>query len=160
MNTHTIPEPAEDNGWLQAHAALLARCYRHWVGRELTDPRLPPEAAARTLYHAPFAVLSHDATADPAFTYANLAAQRLFEMPWARIVGLPSRQSAEPVDQAERRRLLERVRRHGYIDDYSGVRVSASGRRFLISRATVWNLFDAAEGPCGQAAAFSDWTPL
>ncbi|MCU0841931.1 MAG: MEKHLA domain-containing protein [Thiobacillaceae bacterium] len=160
MNTLAIPEPAEDNGWLEAHATLLMRCYRHWLGRGLVEAGLRPESAARALYLAPFVVLSHDATADPLFTYANLAAQRLFEMPWGRIVGLPSRQSAEPVDRAERLRLLERVRRHGYIDDYSGVRVSASGARFLISRATVWNLFDAAEGPCGQAATFSDWTPL
>lgn len=160
MDQRARPEPGEDNAWLRDHAALLIRCHRHWLGRELVDPGLSPEAAARTLYHAPFVVLAHDATADPAFTYANLAAQRLFEMPWGQIVGLASRRSAEPDGQAERARLLERVRRQGYIDDYSGVRVSASGRRFLIRRATVWNLFDAADKPCGQAAAFADWMPL
>jgi hypothetical protein len=46
------------------------------------------------------------------------------------------------------------------VDDYSGVRVSKSGRRFRIERAIVWNLTDAAGTHCGQAASFDRWTPL
>jgi hypothetical protein len=53
--------------------------------------------------------------------------------------------------------LLEAVTRHGFIDDYRGVRVSQSGRRFLIENATVWNLLDEAGAPYGQAATFSVW---
>ncbi len=33
--------------------------------------------------------------------------------------------------------LLARVRKFGFIDDYSGVRVSSSGRRFIIEGCTV-----------------------
>ena len=29
-----------------------------------------------------------------------------------------------------------------FIDDYTGVRISASGRRFRIDKAVVWNLVD------------------
>lgn len=73
---------------------------------------------------------------------------------------MPSRLSAEFADQAERARLLETVGRRGAIEDYAGVRVSASSRRFRIERATVWNLIDAAGARHGQAAAFGEWTRL
>lgn len=151
------PEPAIDNDWLAQHADLLLRSYRHWTGRDLVDAGLDRVAAARALYHAPFVVLSHDTAADPLFTYANLSAQRLFERAWREIVGLPSRFSAEPLAREERARLLEQVARQGYTDKYSGVRVSASGRRFLVRQATVWNLIAPDGTPCGQAATFSDW---
>lgn len=107
---------------------------------------------ARALYEAPFAVLAHDTAPDPVFFYANLTAQRLFEMSWAEITALPSRHSAEPVAQEMRQRLLDRVTRDGFIDDYEGVRVSKSGRRFHISGATVWTLSGG-----GQAATFAAW---
>jgi PAS domain-containing protein len=118
-----------------------------------------PATAARRLYDAPFVVLAHDTAPDPRFTYANRAAQRLFEMPWSELVGLPSRLSAEAPAREERQRLLERVAATGYIDDYSGVRLAKSGRRFRILRATVWNLHDPDGRPLGQAATFADWEP-
>ena len=49
----------------------------------------------------------------------------------------------------ERARLLETVARRGFIDDYSGVRISKTGRRFRIIRATVWNLLAEDSRPCG-----------
>lgn len=153
-------EPCAANGWQAEHADLLLRCHRHWTGRALIDPGLPPQEAARALYHAAFVVLSHDTAADPRFTYANLTAQRLFELPWAEIVGLPSRYSAEPMLREERERLLERVAEHGFIDDYSGIRIAKSGLRFSIGAATVWNLFDEQGNPTGQAASFGDWQYL
>lgn len=153
-------EPSPQNHFLVEHANLLRRGYRHWTGRDLIDPAIDPAAAAAALYHAPFMLLSHDAAADPLFNYANLAAQRLFERPWAEFVGLPSRYSAEPLAREERQRLLARVAAHGYIDDYSGVRIARSGRRFHIRAATVWNLFGDDGRPLGQAACFADWVGL
>ena len=149
-------EPGDGVGYHPDHARLLLHSHRQLTGRDL----LPAQSAsAQALYEAPFVVLSHDAGADPRFTYANRTAQRLFEMPWPEIVGMPSRFSAEPLLREERQRLLERVARDGYIDDYCGVRVSRSGRRFLVRNATVWNLLDD-DRIVGQAAAFSDWQPL
>jgi hypothetical protein len=69
----------------------------------------------------------------------------------------PSRLTAEAPNREERARLLEVVTKRGFIDDYSGVRISKSGRRFKISRATVWNLVSENGEPHGQAATFSDW---
>ena len=152
-----IKEPSPENAWLADHAALLLASYRHWTGRSLLPDQ--PDVAFH-LYHAPFVVLSHDTCPDPCFTYANLTAQKLFEMTWEGMVGLPSRYSAEPMQREERESLLMRVARDGYIDDYRGVRVSRSGRRFLIRQATVWNLVGPAGAKLGQAATFADWEPL
>jgi PAS domain-containing protein len=139
--------------------ACLLESHRRLTGRALLadQGRESAAMAARRLYEAPFAVLAHDTAADPRFTFANRAAQRLFEMPWSEIVGLPSRLSAEAPAREERRRLLEQVATRGYIDDYSGVRISKSGRRFRILRATVWNVHDRLGRPLGQAATFTDW---
>lgn len=153
-------EPCSANRFLLDHATLLLESYRRLIGRPLMPPCLSPELAARELYQAPFVVLSHDTAADPLFTYANLAAQRLFEMPWSGMVGMPSRYSAEPLARAERQRLLDRVASRGFIDDYQGVRVSKSGHRFLVRDATVWNLLDQDGNLHGQAATFSHWTAL
>ncbi|MCX7673593.1 MAG: MEKHLA domain-containing protein [Thiobacillaceae bacterium] len=150
-------EPAADNDWLAAHAQCILRSYRHWTGRDLIAPAVTAVEAARALYHAPIVVLSHDTSADPSFTYANLAAQRLFGRDWEQFVGLPSRLSAEPLVQAERARLLAEVARQGYAEGYSGVRITADGRRFRVLGATVWNLRDERGSVCGQAACFSAW---
>jgi hypothetical protein len=152
-----LAEPTTTNHFHREHAALLIASYRHFTGHDLL-----PSAAdfAQQLYRAPFVVLSHDTAPDPRFTYANLAAQRLFEMPWEKIVGLPSRYSAEAPAREERERLLARVAAHGYIDDYCGVRVAASGKRFAVKNATVWNVVDAAGRVLGQAACFGEWTYL
>lgn len=149
-----FPEPAPANDYLLEHAALLIRGYRVTTGGELAEPGLPPRDAAKFLYFAPFVLLSHDNAPDPRFTYANLAAQARFEMPWNEIVGLPSRYSAEPMAREARARFLARVAARGYVDDYSGVRIARSGRRFLIERASVWNLADADGRLLGQAAMF------
>jgi len=154
-----MPEPAADNAWHAGHVAVLLDSHRHWTGRDLFAPQPTPAETAEALYHASFVVLSHDTAADPCFTYANRCAQALFEMPWREIVGLPSRYSAEAPAREERQRLLARVAAHGYIDDYQGVRIARSGRRFLIDQATVWNLIDTAGVPLGQAATFANWRP-
>ena len=57
----------------------------------------------------------------------------------------------------ERAEFLRRVREQGFIDDYSGIRISSKGRRFRIAQATVWNVADAHGNYAGQAATFSKW---
>jgi hypothetical protein len=152
-------EPSSGNAFLAEHAAMLCVSHQRLTGRELVVAGLNRSLAV-TLYRAPFVVLSHGTEQDPIFNYANLTAQRLFEMSWAQITAMPSRFSAEPLSRQERARLLAAVSEHGFIDDYRGVRVSSSGRRFMIERATVWNLQDQHGRPAGQAATFNDWTML
>lgn len=150
------PQPDDANGYLADQAQLLLASYRHWTGKELITSGDPRERAFQ-LYTAPFAVVSHGTEADPIFNYANRKSQELFELSWERFVQLPSRESAEPVNRQTRQALLERVSRDGYADDYAGVRISATGRRFRIFDAVVWNLLDAEGVYRGQAATFSGW---
>lgn len=81
-------------------------------------------------------------------------------MSFSEFVCLPSRLSAEPIEQQARLRILERVTKLGFVDDYSGMRISGNNRRFMIRNATVWNLVDAAGVYHGQAAMFIPETPL
>lgn len=153
-------QPSEANDFLAVQADRLIASLRRWTGRDLVERDLSPAEQARRLFHAPFIVLSHDLSPVPLLNYANLAGLRLFELNWEELIRLPSRQTAEPVHREERARLLEAVTRQGYIDDYRGIRVSRTGRRFWIARATVWNLLDENGAACGQAASFSEWRYL
>jgi len=148
--------PSDDNQFLTGHAQLLLESYERLTGKDLV-PAGELAVRAKTLYHAPFVVVSHDTAADPIFNYGNLSALRLFELDWHTFVSLPSRLSAGPVHRAERQRLLEVVTRKGYIDDYAGIRVTGSGRQFRIESATVWNLTNNGGEYMGQAATFADW---
>jgi hypothetical protein len=153
-------EPSPDNDYRAEHAALLVRSFQHWTDRSLLPVDQVVSSAAEALYHAPMVVVSHGTEPDPIFNYGNLSAQKLFAMSWGQLTRLPSRCSAEVVEQSERERLMRRVREHGYIADYRGVRISATGQRFFIEQAVVWNLLDAEEKLMGQAAVFDHWTPI
>jgi hypothetical protein len=157
MKGGAFPCPSAANAYLASHVALLRRSLRALAGRDLVPGDPSPEEAAARVYTAPFVVLSHDAGPDPVLTYGNRTALELFELSWDDLTRMPSRLTAEAPDREERARLLRRVAERGFIDDYAGVRVSATGRRFRISGATVWNLIDAQGRVCGQAATFARW---
>lgn len=142
------------------HAACLVRSYQHWTGRDLLPGVTPGPDLAEQLFTAPFVLVSHGLEPDPVLNYGNQAALTLWEMTWDELTRTPSRLTAEAPNRAERARLLDAVTRHGFLDDYSGVRISKSGRRFRIARATVWNLLTTDGRPCGQAATFDRWEML
>lgn len=146
------------NEFLVEHVTMLCESFFHWTGRKLIpDDDLSAVERARALFYAPIGVVSHDTAADPVFNYANRKALELFEMDWLEFTELPSRLSAESGNQAERQHLLDEVTEHGFVDNYSGIRISSSGRRFRISEAVIWNLIDGPGIPAGQAAMFSHW---
>ncbi len=140
-----------------AHTRVLARSFRKWTGHDLLPGLFDSAGLARGVFEAPFVVVSHGTEADPILNYGNAAALALWEMSWAELTRTPSRLTAEAPNREERARLLDAVTRRGFIDDYSGVRISKSGRRFRINRATVWNLISEKGEPCGQAAMFDNW---
>src|SRR5678810_1283147 len=121
------------------HSAMLARSYFHFTKRILLPGLFNPLGLSRNLFHAPFVLVSHGTEADPVLNYGNAAALKLWEMSWEELTRTPSRLTAETPEREERERLLAQVTEHGFIDDYSGIRISKSGRRFRIARATVWN---------------------
>lgn len=137
--------------------ALIAESYHRLIGRPLVHSA--PDVAL-ALWEAPRVIVAHGMQDDPVFFYGNRLALQVFEMDFSAFAQLPSRYSAEPLARDERARLLERVARDGFIDDYAGVRISATGKRFRIVQAEVWNLVDAAGVSHGQAASFAHWQPL
>lgn len=144
---------------LKVHLQLVADSYRRLTGRVLIEP-LQHESQVDALWRAPRVILAHGKEADPIFFYGNRLALQLFEFDFATFTRLPSRYSAEPLARDARARLLDRVTQYGYVDDYSGVRISGSGRRFRIERVTVWNVQDECGNYFGQAATFTDWSPI
>jgi len=152
---------------------LLVESYRRALGKPLIGGSgddegggLEISAAPRALYEFPFAVLAHDRFScaegeQPRFTYANLAAQKVFEAPWGELVGMESRRSAEPDDeaaQADRERLLERAAATGEAQkNYRGWRVSARGTRFEIQDGVLFNVKSPSGEDIGQAVVFGHW---
>ncbi len=130
-----------------AQAACFARSLKYWTGRELLAGVSSPTDLARKVFEAPFVVVSHGLEADPILNYGNRTALALWEMSWEELTRTPSRLTAEAPNREERARLLAAVTAHGFIDDYSGVRISKTGRRFRIARATVWNLLRKTANP-------------
>jgi hypothetical protein len=141
------------------HALCLLKSFHHWTGRSLidTEKNASPEEKAKALFEAPFIVISHGIEPDPILNYGNREALLLWEMDWERFIRTPSRLTAEPLNREERARLLSRVTEKGFIDDYEGIRISATGKRFRIEKAIVWNLADEDQRYCGQAATFDRW---
>lgn len=136
---------------------LIAGSYARLLGQSLVSSQ---QDIAIALWEAPRVIVAHGLEDDPVFFYGNRMALQAFEMDFASFARLPSRFSAEPLAREERARLLARVSRDGFIDDYAGVRISANGVRFRIDQAVVWNLVDDAGVVHGQAATFDRWQPL
>lgn len=163
MAGHILSSPSDairqrDRAVIFAHAGdrmqLIIDSYARLTGRPLL-PR--SKADPEGLWNAPFAVIAHSTETDPLFFYGNKTAIELFETDASGLIAMPSRLSAQPINRAERARLFERVAQRGFIDDYAGDRVTASGREFRIERATVWTLFDESDEIHGQAAFFDHW---
>ena len=105
-------------------------------------------------------VVSHVDSYDPILNYGNRQALDLWEMTWAEFTATPSRLIAEPVNRDERAWILRRVAAHGFVADYQGVRISRTGRRFLVEQATVWNVLDGYGTKRGQTTTFLRRTPV
>ena len=145
------------SGTREIHARLLLDSYRRLTGKELL--RVPDGAdPTAVIEEADIIVLSHDTEQDPVLNYGNRAARALWEMDMETFVRTPSRLTAEPMEREERARFLAQVAERGYVDDYTGVRISSTGKRFYIVNATVWNLVDDYGANRGQAATFSAFT--
>jgi hypothetical protein len=152
---HELPRAS----WV-AHTQLLLDTFASLLGRELIDRQGSEDEQAERLFYSPFVIVSADASADPLLTYGNQTALGLWEMDADTLLATPARHTAEPVHRHERQRLLDRTRAQGYVDDYAGIRISSTGKRFRIEQAIVWNLTNATGAYCGQAATFDRWVPL
>ena len=151
--------PWEEHRWIELSQYIL-NSHALLVGTELIGRVGTPLEQAKQLFEAPFVVVAHGAQDNPILCYANETALALWKISIPVLLRTPSRETAEPVHREERARLLERTTRDGFVDDYRGIRIATDGQRFLIHRATVWNLVDADGQHVGQAATFRDWQLL
>ncbi|KAF2990450.1 MEKHLA domain-containing protein [Methylocystis sp. MJC1] len=145
--------------WI-SHSTHLLDSYRKATGHDLMPRGGDAAAEAERLLAAPFVVVSHGTETDPILNYGNRVALALWEMTPAQLIATPSRLTAEAPLREARERFLAQAARDGFVRGYEGVRISATGRRFQISNATIWNVADDAGHPVGQAATFARWTFL
>ena len=141
--------------WVR-HAQTLLDSFEHFLKRPLLARTGDAAGDAQALFNAPFVVVSHGTQDDPILNYGNAAALKLWEMPVGQFTSTPSLLTAEPDRREERAQMLRQARENGFFQNYHGVRISSSGKRFEIEGATVWRLIDH-ERRVGQAATFADW---
>jgi hypothetical protein len=154
---------AEAGIWTDANiirwTQLLLNSFEQLLGYPLipTDPERSP---AEALFRASTVVISHGVQDDPILNYGNQAALQLWEMDWQRFTQTPSRLTAQPMERSERQRMLAEAKQKGYYDQYRGIRISSTGKRFFIENAIIWNVIDDQQRLQGQAATFSRWTAV
>jgi len=137
------------------HALTLGGSFKKRTGEKLLTGDVMVHDAAKALFNAPFCCASHDA--EDTFNYGNKAALALWELEWEEFVGMKSTRSADEEDSAtqeERRALLDKAASEGLITNYSGVRMSSTGKKFRIENATVWTMTNADGDKTGQAVRF------
>jgi hypothetical protein len=150
-----MPSLKPSDAGLDERLRLIAASYQRLTGKPLIE-QAPTDTSAlrRAIWNAPVAIVAHGTEADPVFFYGNEYALRCFEMNFDEFSHLPSRLSAEQMLQEAREKALRKVAEQGYIDGYSGMRIAKSGRRFMITECTIWNLTDTTGVDHGQAAVF------
>ncbi len=137
----------------------LLDSYEQLLGRSLIERKGSIQEQAQSLFLVPFVVVSHGIQSDPIFNYGNQTALDLWEITWQELTQTPSRLTAEPPNQEERQKLLRQVTEKGYIEHYQGIRISRTGKRFLIKDVTVWNMLNDGRY-IGQAATYRHWSFL
>jgi MEKHLA domain len=155
MSKSTLEFPAPENNYQQEHVLIMLENLKRSTGQDLIKKYgFLLDTLGEQIFHANFYILSHNHAADPILTYGNDRVLKQWEVSWAELTTMYSRDTAKPVDRSARLAIMEQVNLNNYISNYSGVRVSKTGKEFKILDATVWNLFDNDGSSYGQAAWF------
>lgn len=137
---------------LQYYIKLVLASYKDYTGDVLAKD-------IEALYNANFVSASHYFYQDGIrFIFANRKALELWEMTWSEFTSIESHYSASEDKRAERSQLLETVKKNGIIRNYTGIRVSKTGKQFLIKDAIVWNVNDNESRILGQAVKFDNYS--
>lgn len=142
---------------------LLLDSYHRLLGKQLIARIGNAEEDAKILFFAPMVVVSHGKEANPIFNYGNQTALTLWEMTWQEFIQTPSRNTVNPIELEElatREKLLQKAQEQGFMDNIKGIRISKTGKRFLIENVIVWNVIDSNNKTWGQAATYPNWTFL
>lgn len=148
-----------ENSSVIAWTELLLDSYEQLLGRSLIPRIGTAREQSKMLFFAPFVLVSHGTESNPIFNYGNRTALDLWGLTWQQFLTTPSRATVqgEEIKIEERQKMLDLVKKQGYISDYHGVRITNSGQLFRIEKAIVWNVSDRTGLYQGQAATFADW---
>lgn len=149
--------PSKENSFLKDYIYLITSSLKKLAAIEIVDFSLSLERQAEQAFKADYVLLAHNGAKDPIFNFANQKALNLFEMPWEEFITMPSKYSAESDVWEKREKLLADVAEHGCSKNYSGIRISKTGRRFEIKNAIIWNVHDLENNKIGQAAVFDSY---
>ncbi len=152
--------PNSENGYLKDYVYLISDSLRKLANIEIVDFSLSPEEQAQQAFNSDYVLLAHTGSNEPIFNYANQTALNLFEMSWEEITNMPSKYSAESDERDKREKFLADVAEKGFSKNYSGIRISKSGRRFEIKNVILWNVYDSENNRIGQAALFDEYDYL
>jgi hypothetical protein len=150
-----IALPSPSNDYHREHILIMLENLKRWANYDLiAEYGFSLERLGAEIFNADFYLLSHNTAPDPVLTYGNQQVLDRWEVSWEELTTMHSRETAKPIDRAERSMLMAQVKAHNYISGYSGVRVSKTGKEFQISDGVVWNLFTSDGDFYGQAAWF------
>ena len=135
------------------HIKNVLNSFEKLTGKTIIN-RLNPEMDVLAIENGEFVLVSHNEAKDPILNYGNQFALKLWEMSWDDFIKTPSRKTAEPDLRSKRREMLSIVSKQGYFDNYQGIRISSSGKKFKIKNAVVWNVSNEHGEYLGQAAHF------
>ena len=152
--------PSSENSYLKDYVYLITSSLKKLANIEIVDFSLSLEDQAKQAFNSNYVLLAHNGANEPIFNYANKTALKLFEMPWEEFTTMPSKYSAESDERGKREQFLADVAENGYSKNYSGIRISKSGRRFEIRNVILWNVYDSENNRIGQAAVFDEYNYL
>jgi len=154
-----LTPPGENNDWHSAFLARVAASFARVTGGNLGLDIHAPDLG-RKIYSADFALLTHRGDGQATLNYGNGLALRLWECDWEGFTAMPSRATAPGDASTARDELMAKVARDNFVTGYSGKRISARGRLFLIRNVTVWRLLDEAGASFGVGAFFREYEQL
>lgn len=155
MTELMLSNPDASNNYHQEHVLIMLKNLKKWTNYDLIQEySLSLETVGEQVFNADFYLLSHNTATDPVLTYGNQRVLDRWEVTWTELTAMCSKETAKPIDRANRSQLMAQVKSHNYISGYSGVRISKTGREFKILDGIVWNLFLDDGSFYGQAAWF------
>lgn len=155
MIKSTIAPPCIDNNYYTEHISIMLENLKKWTGYDLIEEYgFSLDTLGEQVFNADFYLLSHDIAADPILNYGNNRVLERWEVSWEELTNMHSKDTAKSVDRSARAAMMEQAKMYNYINGYSGIRVSKTGKEFKILDGIIWNLFTSNGKFYGQAAWF------
>jgi hypothetical protein len=142
--------PNAANGYQDAYIQRIADSFARVTGESLPLQAHP----GRDAWFGDFALLTHRGDAAATLNYGNAFTLKLWEYGWEAFTTTPSAATAPARDHGPRDAMMAKVAHDNFVHGYSGRRISATGRLFVIDDVTIWRLLDADGTSFGVGAFF------